>query len=249
MSDTVSAVSCPKGTNAYVLRQGDTLSALSVRFGVTEEDLRRINPSLTGEPQPGDTICVPSLRCPDGTLYVVHRGDTFTSIAKQFGVTVAQLSAANPFVDPDVISIGQVVCVPAREEEPQPTPPEAERPEAGDIIINNNISVCISNVEKKTVLAGESYADLLIKAGLSYILFKLLNPALKPGALFAGQEYFVPREPLCCPPAGAERAYLLQRGDDLFSCAQKLGLSAGALLNRNPNMAPADFAEGAAVRY
>lgn len=251
MSDTTASRSCPKGSNAYVLRQGDTLAAVAARYGVTEEDLRRINPDLTGDPAPGDTICVPALRCPDGTLYVVHRGDTFTSIAKAFGITVAQLSAANPFVDPDVIAIGQVICVPVREQE-QPDEPEQpeEKPESGgDVIINNNISICINNVVKNVVQAGESYADLLIKTGLSYILFKLLNPALKPGALHAGQEYYVPKDDLCCAPVSAGRTYLLQPGDTLHSAAQTLGVSPGALLSRNPRLAPADFIEGTSVRY
>lgn len=254
MSDTTASRFCPKGSNAYVLRQGDTLAAVAARYGVTEEDLRRINPDLTGDPAPGDTVCVPALRCPDGTLYVVHRGDTFTSIAKAFGVTVAQLSAANPFVDPDVIAIGQVICVPVREEEEeqQPSAPSVpEEPEngGGGTVINNNISICINNVIKNTVQAGESYADLLIKTGLSYLLFKIFNPALKPGHLHAGQEYFVPGDDLCCAPVSAGRTYLLQPGDTLHSAAQTLGVSPGALLSRNPRLAPADFIEGTSVRY
>jgi len=143
--------------------------------------------------------------------------------------------------------------VPAREEEETPPAQKPEQPEgpdnAGDIIINNNITVCIDNVEKRIVLAGESYADLLIKTGLSYLLFRLLNPALRPGALFAGQEYFVPQQELCCVPASAGRSYLLQEGEDLHAAAAKLGVSVGTLLSRNPNLAPGDFVQGTSVHY
>lgn len=251
MADNTTVLSCPRGAREYVWRQGDTLAAVAARFGVNEADIRRINPSLTGEPQPGESICVPTLRCPNGMLYVVHKGDTFTSIAKEYGITVAQLSAANPFVEPDVLAVGQVICVPVQEEEEEPTPPaQPDTPDSGgDIIINNNISVCIENVVKKTVLAGECYADLLVKAGLSYILFKLLNPGLVPGSLQVGQEYFVPKDELCCAPVSAGRTYLLQPGDTLQSAAQTLGVSVGALLSRNPSLSPADFVAGASVRY
>ena len=257
MAETASQSSCPKGANAYVLREGDTLAAVAARYGVTEEDIRRINPGIAAAPTPGETICVPSLRCPEGALYVVHRGDTFTSIAKAYGITVAQLSAANPFVDPDVIAIGQVICIPVREEEEQPpvpdTPP-AQPPQedsGGDITINNtnNISVCIQNIVQYEVQPGESYADLLIRTGLSYLLFKLLNPHLLPGNLLVGQKYFAPKDDLCCAPVSAGRSYLMQAGDNLQSAAQALGVSAGALLRSNPHLAPADFTEGTSVRY
>lgn len=247
MSDTSSARSCPAGANAYVWREGDTLASVAQRYGVTEADLRRIN-TFSGAPEPGQTICVPALRCPEGTLYVVHRGDTFTSISKAFGITVAQLSAANPFVDPDVIAIGQVLCVPVRADE-EPEAPDAPE-QGGDVIINNNtISICLNNVVKNVVQAGESYADLLIKTGLSYLLFKLFNPKLTPGDMHAGQEYFVPKDDLCCAPVSAGRVYLLQPGDTLQSVAQTLHVSVGALLSRNPRLAPADFVEGTSVRY
>ena len=257
MAETVSQSSCPKGANAYVLREGDTLAGIAARYGVTEKDIRRINPGISASPAPGETICVPSLRCPEGTLYVVHRGDTFTSIAKAFGITVAQLSAANPFVDPDVIAIGQVICVPVREEEEeQPTPdtPPTQPPQqenAGDIIINNtnNISVCIQNVVQYEVQPGESYADLLIRTGLSYLLFKLFNPHLLPGNLVVGQKYFAPKDDLCCAPVSAGRSYLLQPGENLTSAAQALGVSVGTLLRSNPRLSPADFIEGTSVRY
>ena len=248
MADKSSAASCPKGTNEYVVRQGDTLDAIANRFGVTEQDILRINPGISALPQPGESICVPSLRCPEGTLYVVHKGDTFTSIAKEYGITVAQLSAANPFVEPDVIVIGQVLCVPVKEEGDEEDVSDSPE-QGGDIIINNNISVCIQNVKKYEVLAGESYADLLIKTGLSYIIFRLLNPGLQPGRLSAGQEYFVPGDDLCCTSGGGGRSYQMQPGDSLFSAAEKLGVTVGALFSRNPRLAPADFTPGMVVRY
>ena len=60
---------------------------------------------------------------------------------------------------------------------------------------------------------------------------------------------FVPQDDLCCAPVSAGRTYLLQPGDTLQSAAQTLGVSVGALLRRNPRLAPADFVAGASVRY
>jgi|SRR6516165_9931888 LysM repeat protein len=45
--------------------------------------------------------------------YTVQSGDTLTSIAAQFGVTLAALAAANPQIsNPNMISVGQVLTVP-----------------------------------------------------------------------------------------------------------------------------------------
>jgi LysM repeat protein len=46
------------------------------------------------------------------TTYTVQRGDTLTSIAKHFGVRVADLLAANAFADPDNLTEGQRVTIP-----------------------------------------------------------------------------------------------------------------------------------------
>jgi dephospho-CoA kinase len=121
----------------------------------------------------------------------------------------------------------------------------------GDIVINNtnNISVCIQNVVQYEVRPGESYADLLIRTGLSYLLFKLFNPHLLPGNLLVGQKYFAPKDDLCCAPVSAGRSYLLQSGENLQTAAQALGVSVGALLRSNPHLSPADFVEGTSVRY
>lgn len=46
-------------------------------------------------------------------LYVVQPGDTLTSIADEFGTTVAELIAANGLTDPDNIQVGQQIIVPS----------------------------------------------------------------------------------------------------------------------------------------
>ncbi|HBL68325.1 MAG TPA: hypothetical protein DHW84_05325 [Firmicutes bacterium] len=39
-------------------------------------------------------------------------GDTFFNIALRFNLSVNQLLAANPGVDPENLQIGQVICLP-----------------------------------------------------------------------------------------------------------------------------------------
>ncbi|NPV06932.1 MAG: LysM peptidoglycan-binding domain-containing protein [Anaerolineae bacterium] len=52
----------------------------------------------------------------DTTIYVVQAGDTLGSIARRFGITVANILEANPEIgDPDRISVGQALRLPRAE--------------------------------------------------------------------------------------------------------------------------------------
>ncbi len=63
--------------------------------------------------------------CPEGFIsrYFVVSGDTMSIIAQYFGTTKEQLIAANPHIaDPNILYIGDVLCVPGfRKPETCPT--------------------------------------------------------------------------------------------------------------------------------
>jgi LysM domain len=62
---------------------------------------------IVGDPPP------PPPPAPPTHTYTVQDGDTLSSIADEFSVTLSALEAANPDItDPDQISIGQVVNIP-----------------------------------------------------------------------------------------------------------------------------------------
>ena len=50
-----------------------------------------------------------------GPVYIVQAGDTVSFIASRFNVTVGELAAANPSVDPNVLSEGQQIVIPGLE--------------------------------------------------------------------------------------------------------------------------------------
>lgn len=67
-------------------------------------------------------IPAPPQSC-NGQLYTVRAGDSLFLIGRRFGVTVQQLQAANPQIsNPNVIFIGQVICIPTG----APPPPNGE---------------------------------------------------------------------------------------------------------------------------
>lgn len=69
----------------------------------------------------------PPAKC-SGRLYTVSASDTLFRIAQRFGVTVRQITAANPqIVNPDIIFVGQVICIPTGTPTPTPAPGDSLR--------------------------------------------------------------------------------------------------------------------------
>ena len=51
---------------------------------------------------------------PPGVKYTVRANDTLWEIANRYGITVAQLTAANPDVNPDALRPGQTLTIPSK---------------------------------------------------------------------------------------------------------------------------------------
>jgi len=57
----------------------------------------------------------PALAQANGPVYIVQPGDTLSFIASRFNVTISDLVAANPTLDPNVLSEGQQLVIPGLE--------------------------------------------------------------------------------------------------------------------------------------
>lgn len=92
----------------------NALVAAAVSFAVVQMTLRqweRSRPAYMALPWPSST---PSATRPQSEiLYVVQPGDSLTSIALRFRVSLEDLMRANGITDPDYISVGQRLLIPA----------------------------------------------------------------------------------------------------------------------------------------
>ncbi|MBM7856022.1 LysM repeat protein, partial [Desulfohalotomaculum tongense] len=70
--------------------------------------------------------------CPGGMLYTIKAGDTFYSIARRYDVSLDDLLAANPGIDPDNLRVGQVICIPGIKPEECPPGTFPYKIKAGD---------------------------------------------------------------------------------------------------------------------
>ncbi|KAJ3749276.1 hypothetical protein DFH05DRAFT_1520888 [Lentinula detonsa] len=103
----------------YTVVSGDTCNKIASEFGVTTPALEAANPTIDANCDNlfiGEQLCIPATPPPPTCVaeYTVKAGDVCNSIANQFAITVAQLEAANPEIDPlcDNLQINQVLCIP-----------------------------------------------------------------------------------------------------------------------------------------
>jgi LysM repeat protein len=107
------------GGNVYIVRCGDTLTRIALRYGVSVWAIVRAN----GLRNPnyiyaGQRLTIPSGGCcpppvhHGGFYYRVCRGDTLAGIAYRYGVNMWSLARANGISNPNRIYAGQVLWIP-----------------------------------------------------------------------------------------------------------------------------------------
>ncbi len=121
----------------YIVESGETFSSIAAKCGTTVSIITAANPGISEPLKTGQAINVPGLtyNAPAGPItdntssnnnssnygpvsytntYIVQVGDTFSSIAARYGVSVNALWAANPYIwDVNYIFVGQAIYVPS----------------------------------------------------------------------------------------------------------------------------------------
>ena len=147
------------------------------------------------------------LASPTPFTYTVQSGETMGGIALKFGVSLADLEAANPGVLPNTMSIGAVLRIPSDPANPsgEPTPtPAPLRPERIDclpsadqgmwcfVLIHNDTPDFLENVSAQITLAGPDGSSLasqpallplnILPPGTSLPLAAFFKPVIPPDA-------------------------------------------------------------------
>lgn len=72
-----------------------------------------VTPTPTGSVESSASLAPTPIPSPTPQTYAIAPGDTLSKVAKRFGITLADLLAANPSIrNPDKISIGQEIVIP-----------------------------------------------------------------------------------------------------------------------------------------
>ena len=117
----------------YVVQPGDNLFRIALRYGLTTEVLARANNILNPNAiYVGQVLCIPGTSNPPPpppppppgscTYYTVKPGDTLGKIALAYGTSVSALQRANNILNPNLIYVGMVLCIPGGSTRPPAFP-------------------------------------------------------------------------------------------------------------------------------
>ena len=136
----------------HVVQPGENLFRIALQYGFTIDEIAQANgltppyiihsgnqliipvpsapePAPANNPAPAETA--PTTTAPQTTptynTYTVQPGDYLSTIAAQFGMNYFELAQLNAIINPDVLTVGMVLRVPAPPEPPpppEPAPPE-----------------------------------------------------------------------------------------------------------------------------
>jgi len=108
----------PPPVVVYTIKQGDTLSGLARRYRTTVSEILAENPGTIADKDhlvPGTTIRIPlntATPAPAPLFHTVRRGESISSIASRYGVSMWALVQANPMPNPNRLYVGQVLRIP-----------------------------------------------------------------------------------------------------------------------------------------
>ena len=167
------------GTVTHVVQAGENVYRISLRYGVTvaaiqqANNLANVNLIFVGQqlviPAPGAVVTPPpaATTAPGatpapatGSTYTVVAGDTLSGIARRFGTTYQAIAAANGITNPNLISVGQVLTIPAGGSTPTTQPQPSAPVPTGSLGSGFELGGQVSNF---------SYPDQMRGAGMTWV--------------------------------------------------------------------------------
>lgn len=172
----------PVPQQVHRIQNGDTLSAIAARYGVTVADLMAVN-NISGQAvytlRPGNDLVIPSEDTPTSQAatntpaaptavpqtYTVQAGDTPIAIANRFGVSVDELLAANALSLADARNLrsGQVLIIPGADTPPAPSS-SAPTPAIQAVAVSNSDSQAV-RLDQPQLRAPENGAQVSCESG------------------------------------------------------------------------------------
>ena len=171
----------------YIVRSGDTGSAIADRFSATLDELRSWNPNVNLDSiHPGDSIFIRSSAGASAAgsgganvivrgLYTVRSGDTLSHIAVEFDTNLATLLDLNPGLRAETIQPGQEVVV--------PWSGASSAPAAG--------STTSGDSRRHVVASGDTISGIAERYQVTVLQLRQLNPELVNDLIVPGQTIIV----------------------------------------------------------
>lgn len=197
------------------VRSGETLSTIASRYGVSIAQLKMTNRIRTNLIRPGQRLRIPfggADAVSDTKIYTVKAGDTLSTIASRYGVSVVRLKRANR-LSGDSLRIGDRLEIPTQ--------------------------VAVSDAPKRVaksrthrVRSGESLYTIGKRYGVSVDRLKAAN-GLRRNTIRVGQELVIPARSSGTSASASGKVHRVRSGDTLSEIARRYGTTVSKLRSAN----------------
>ena len=181
----------------HTVTQGQGLYSISRMYGVTEDEIIRLNPGSEKVIRAGEELKIPMKKAPaSGKFHTIQKGETLYRLSVENRISVKELCDANPGLSVENFKIGQVITIPApSDEDPlastieqagDDTPQEIK--EAVQTILTDTATIKTTHVVKRR----ETIFRITRTYGITQEEFLEANPEYKYNKLKQGAVVKIP---------------------------------------------------------
>jgi LysM repeat protein len=206
-------------TIQHTVKKGENVYRLSLKYGVSINDIYSLNPSARDYIKTGEILLIPknttSQNVSENTakdgVYTVKRGETKFGLSKKFGVSISELENANPIIK-NGLQAGHRLKIPNS---------------------SNQIEIAASNTDgSHKVLKGETLWGISRQYNMSLDELKKINNFRTGQVLLEGQVLLVDNT----RNITNNNTYTVQKGDTKYGLSKKFNTSIGELERLNPSI-------------
>ena len=241
---------------SYTVRRGDTVTAIAIRHGLRTTDVLAWNKlhfssvifpgQVLRLAHPGSAVKAAKPATSSRTSYRVKAGDTVSSIAGRYGVTVADIVAANRLRSAAIIYVGQLLVIQKGAAAAQPASAATSKP-----VTASKPKPAASRTY--TVKAGDTVSVIAGRYGVTVADIVAANKLRGAGIIYVGQRLTIQKgagASVTLPaastggggassgpaPAGSAISgarYVIRSGDTVSAIASHYHVTVDAMLKAN----------------
>lgn len=201
----------------HTVRSGDTLDAIARRYGVTVASLRMTNRLEGNIIRAGQRLRIPSdaAKESDTVIYTVKSGDTLSTVAERYNVSVTKLKRANRLTS-NMLRVGDRLEIPSADRVERNVKPAPE-------------------TRVHVVRSGDTLSEIGERYGVSVSKLRSAN-GLRGNSLRIGQRLVIPATASKVNKAQTVRqatTYRVRSGDTLIAIARRHHTTVSALQRAN----------------
>lgn len=201
-----------EGGNTYTVKSGDSLWSIAKKYNVSVDELKKANNLTSNVLRINQVLFIPTKKEEESGNYIVYTvksGDTLYSIAKNYNIAVSDIIELNKLSN-NILNLGQRLLLPVEEK-----------------VIETKYNTYV-------VKSGDTLYSVAKKYGISVTELKEINDLFN-NTLSIGQKLLVPATTIIIDETipGEYITYTVKSGDNLYSIANRYGVSVKEIMNLN----------------